>query len=177
MGTLLDIEGKSKDNDKAREDLKDMGIRNELWLQSHHVKGSFYMLTKDEAKLFCDYLRAVKLLDGYASNIAHCVTENNKLAEMKSHDCHVLLQKLLPVGILTLLTPQLRRTLIELSHFFEKLCGRTLDIGQLTEMRKGIVIILCKLEKIFPPSFVTVMVHLCVHLPDQALLGGPVSNR
>ncbi|KAL5573205.1 hypothetical protein UlMin_022802 [Ulmus minor] len=182
LGTLLDIEGKSKDNDKAREDLKDMGIRSELWLQAHPVKGSLkphasYVFTKDEAKLFCDYLRAVKLPDGYASNIGRCVTESNKLAGMKSHDCHVLLQKLLPPGILTLLTPQLRRTLIELSQFFEQLCGRTLDVGQLTEMRRGIVIILCKLEKIFPPSFFTIMVHLCVHLPDQALLGGPVSNR
>lgn len=37
--------------------------------------------------------------------------------------------------------------------------------------------ILCKLEKILPPSFFTVMVHLCVHLTDQTLLGGPVSNR
>ena len=153
-----------------------MGIRSELWLQPHPVKGSLkphasYVFTKDEAKLFCDYLRVVKLPDGYASNIARCVTESNKLAGMKSHDCHVLLQKLLPPGILTLLTPQLRRTLIELSQFFEQLCGRTLDVGQLTEMRRGIVIILCKLEKIFPPSFFTIMVHLCVHLPDQALLG------
>ena len=139
LGTLLDIEGKSKDNDKAREDLKDMGIRSELWLQPHPVKGSLkphasYVFTKDEAKLFCDYLRAVKLPDGFASNIARCVTESNKLAGMKSHDCHVLLQKLLPSRILTLLTPQLRRTLIELSQFFEQWCGRTLDVEQLIEM-------------------------------------------
>ena len=97
-----------------------MGIRNELLLKPDHIKGSLkhhasYVLTKDKAKLFCNFLRAFKLLDGYASNIAHCVTENNKLAEMKSHDCHVLLQKLLPVGILTLLTPQLHRILIKLS--------------------------------------------------------------
>jgi hypothetical protein len=35
-------------------------------------------------------------------------------------------------------------------------------------------VILCKLEKIFPSSFFDVMVHLCVHLPDEALLRGPV---
>ena len=105
-----------------------MGIQSELWLQPHPVKGSLkphasYVLTKDEAKLFYDYLRAVKLPDGYASNIARCVTKSNKLVGMKSHDCHVLLQKLLPSGILTLLTPQLRRTLIELSQFFEHCVG------------------------------------------------------
>jgi hypothetical protein len=31
-----------------------------------------------------------------------------------------------------------------------------------------------KLEKIFPPAFFDVMVHLAVHLPDEALLRGPV---
>lgn len=34
--------------------------------------------------------------------------------------------------------------------------------------------ILCKLEKIFLPVFFDVMVHLAVHLPDEALLRGPV---
>ena len=34
--------------------------------------------------------------------------------------------------------------------------------------------ILCKLEKIFPPAFFDVMVHLAIHLPDEALLRGPV---
>ena len=131
-----------------------MGIHSELWLQPDPIKGSLkphasYVLTKDKAKLFCGYLRAVKLPNGYASNIARCVTKNNKLAGMKSHYYHDLLQKLLLVGILTLLTSQLHRTLIELSQFFEKLCARTLDVRQLTEMRRGIVIILCKLEKYF----------------------------
>ena len=34
--------------------------------------------------------------------------------------------------------------------------------------------ILCKLEKIFPLAFFDVMVHLAVHLPDEALLRGLV---
>uniref|UniRef100_A0A8R7TU01 DUF4218 domain-containing protein n=1 Tax=Triticum urartu TaxID=4572 RepID=A0A8R7TU01_TRIUA len=41
-------------------------------------------------------------------------------------------------------------------------------------MKKEIPIILCKLEKIFPPAFFDVMVHLAVHLPEEALLRGPV---
>ena len=34
--------------------------------------------------------------------------------------------------------------------------------------------VLCDLEKIYPPAFFDVMVHLAVHLPDEALLRGPV---
>ncbi|XP_039776649.1 uncharacterized protein LOC120644152 isoform X2 [Panicum virgatum] len=41
-------------------------------------------------------------------------------------------------------------------------------------MKKEIPIILVKLEKIFSPAFFDVMVHLAVHLPDEALLSGPV---
>lgn len=41
-------------------------------------------------------------------------------------------------------------------------------------LRDKIPTILCDLEKIYPPAFFDVMVHLAVHLPDEALLRGPV---
>ena len=41
-------------------------------------------------------------------------------------------------------------------------------------MKEDIVLILCKLEKIYPPAFFDVMVHLVVHLPNEALLRGLV---
>uniref|UniRef100_A0A251TUS8 DUF4218 domain-containing protein n=1 Tax=Helianthus annuus TaxID=4232 RepID=A0A251TUS8_HELAN len=37
--------------------------------------------------------------------------------------------------------------------------------------------ILCDLERIFPPSFFDVMVHLSVHLASEAKLGGTVHYR
>lgn len=42
-------------------------------------------------------------------------------------------------------------------------------------MEKEIVLILCKLERIFPPAFFDVIVHLVVHLFCEALLGGLVT--
>jgi len=42
------------------------------------------------------------------------------------------------------------------------------------KLKRDIPLIFCKLEKIFPPSFFDVMVHLVVHLPDEALLRGPI---
>ncbi|TYJ98779.1 hypothetical protein E5676_scaffold156G00880 [Cucumis melo var. makuwa] len=41
-------------------------------------------------------------------------------------------------------------------------------------MQDDIVLILCKLEKIFPPAFSDVMVHLAVHLPWEARIVGPI---
>ncbi|XP_042958038.1 uncharacterized protein LOC122293546 [Carya illinoinensis] len=68
-------------------------------------------------------------------------------------------------------------TLTELNTFFKELCARTLDVNRLSQLQTDIVTILCKLEMIFPPSFFDVMVHLAVHLPHEAILGGPVQYR
>ena len=44
----------------------------------------------------------------------------------------------------------------------------------LRQMKEDIPLILSKLERIFPPAFFDVMVHLAVHLPEEAMLRGPV---
>jgi len=44
-------------------------------------------------------------------------------------------------------------------------------------MKDNIVIILCKLEQIFPPAFFDIMVHVAIHLPREAELAGPVQYR
>jgi hypothetical protein len=181
VGTLLNDPVKSKDTTKARLDLEDLKIRKEQWLKERNGKfekpHANFTLSKDECEEFCKFIKSVRLPDGYASNISRCVTDRNTLGGMKTHDCHVLLQKILPAAIIPFLDKEIRATLIEFCQFFQKICSKTLYAKELDEMKTGIVIILCKLEKIFPPAFFTIMVHLCVHLPDEALLGGPVSQR
>ncbi|PKU80174.1 hypothetical protein MA16_Dca023369 [Dendrobium catenatum] len=44
-------------------------------------------------------------------------------------------------------------------------------------MEQQIPFILCQLEKIFPPDFFDSMEHLPVHLPYEAMVGGPVQYR
>ena len=44
-------------------------------------------------------------------------------------------------------------------------------------MKSDIVVILCKLEMIFPPAFFDIMVHLAIHFPNEVLLGGLVQNK
>jgi hypothetical protein len=62
----------------------------------------------------------------------------------------------------------------ELGNFLQELCCKTVKLSVLQRLEKEIVVILCKLERIFPPAFFTVMVHLTVHLPREAMLRGPV---
>jgi hypothetical protein len=56
----------------------------------------------------CDWLKGVKFPNGYASNIGRCVNKlPGKLSGIKSHDCHVFLQRLLPVAIHGYLKPEI----------------------------------------------------------------------
>ena len=70
--------------------------------------------------------------------------------------------------------PDLYEAVVELGDFFRELCSRNLSVHVVQRLKEEIPLILCKLEKIFPPAFFDVMVHLAVHLPDEALLRGPV---
>lgn len=179
IGTILNIPGKTKDTIKARLDLKDMGIRKELHFRGNvdscEMPYARYTLPTEYKKAFCDFLREVKFPDGFASNISRCLNaEGTKLQGLKTHDCHILLQRILPVAMRGFLDKDIYEALADLGKFFRELCSRTLKKDVLAEMRKEIPIILVKLEKIFPPAFFDVMVHLAVHLPDEALLRGPV---
>ncbi|GFY90896.1 ribosomal RNA processing Brix domain protein [Actinidia rufa] len=75
IGTMLGIDGKNKDTDKARKDLEDKGIRKELWL-TQHPNGSYikprasFSLTIEEREAFFEFLKSVKYPDGYAANIS-----------------------------------------------------------------------------------------------------------
>jgi hypothetical protein len=45
------------------------------------------------------------------------------------------------------------------------------------KLEQQIPILVCKLEKIFPPGFFNPMQHLLVHLPYEAKVGGPMQYR
>ncbi|XP_028072583.1 uncharacterized protein LOC114274804 [Camellia sinensis] len=176
-------DGKNKDTGKARMDLEDMKIGKELHLK-RRADGSFekplalYTLSSDERYGFCEFLKSIKYPDGYAANISRCVnTKGDKLTGLKSHDCHVLIQRLLPIGMRGYLHNDICVALFELENFFQELCSKTLKMKNLEILEDCIIFILCKLEKIFPPTFFDVMVHLAIHLPREAILGGPVQYR
>lgn len=84
------------------------------------------------------------------------------------------MQRVLPVGIRKHLKKQICEPLVELSSFFQQICAKTLSVIDLDKLEESIVIILCKLEKMFPPAFFDVMVHVAIHLPREAKLAGLV---
>ncbi|KAL0288409.1 UNVERIFIED_CONTAM: hypothetical protein Sangu_2658800 [Sesamum angustifolium] len=67
--------------------------------------------------------------------------------------------------------------LIEVRILFQVLWSITIDVKKVQELEENIAIIMCHLEKIFPPAFFDLMEYLIVHLPYEARVGGPVQYR
>ncbi|CAL2227831.1 unnamed protein product [Prunus armeniaca] len=131
VGTILDIEDKTKDTIKARLDLERMGIRRGLWMNKDSDKArrdlEFFSMKPNDNKEFLKFVSSVKFPDGYASNIARCVNVNGgKFTRLKSHDCHVFMQRLLPMGIRHLLPEDVVKPIMLLSRFFSQLTAKTL---------------------------------------------------
>ena len=103
----------------------------------------------------------MQFLDGYASNLSrNVIEEQGKIYGLKSHDYHILLQRILLIVVPPFLTKKIRDTLLELAQLFQKLTVWTLEVKDLYALEEGIILILCKIERIFPPFFFIIMVHL-----------------
>ncbi|RDX89330.1 hypothetical protein CR513_28954, partial [Mucuna pruriens] len=177
--TVMDINGRTKDTYKARMDIAEICNRKELELKDiGRVKlfkpKAAYAFSKSQRVAICKWVKELKLPDGYASNLGRCVDINQgKLHGMKSHDCHVFMQRLLPIAFDSL-RKHIWNPLVELSHFFRELASMTLNVEKLTIMEGNILVLLCKLEQIFPSSFFDLMEHLLIHLLYEARVSGLV---
>jgi hypothetical protein len=109
FNTVIDVKGKTKDNIKARLDIalfyncKNM----ELVFDGSRVakpRASF-VLEKNTQLLVYKWLKCLCFPDGHGSNISRLVNmEECRLYGMKSHDCHMFMQILIPLAYRDLLS-------------------------------------------------------------------------
>ncbi|GJX91153.1 hypothetical protein Tco_0344479 [Tanacetum coccineum] len=182
LNTLL-MNDKSKDTAKARQDLERLGIRSGLWLgKNKNEKCSkpqaVYSFTPEDRKNYCQFIKGVKLPDGFGSNFKHKVTDiDTNITGLKSHACHIMMQRLLPYGLQQYFPPNIAKPLIELCLFFKQICSQTLMVDDMLKAQSKVIDILCNLELIYPPAFFDIMIHLVMHLPLEAIFGGPIRPR
>ncbi|XP_015698788.1 uncharacterized protein LOC102716551 [Oryza brachyantha] len=183
VGTLLGLDGKSKDNLNSRKDLQALNIRQdlhpiELEDDKFYLPAAPYSMSLDQKKLFCAVLKSVKFPDGCASDIRRNVQVNEKkIIGLKSQDSHVLLQHLLPLAVRRILPERVSAALIRVSNFFKEMYAPVIRISDMRKLQAEIAKTISVLETIFLPSFFDIMVHLMVHLPAQAQMAGPVHFR
>ncbi|KAI5335611.1 hypothetical protein L3X38_025744 [Prunus dulcis] len=182
IGTLLEIPGKNKDGIAARLDLLNMGVKTDLqpeYRERHtRLPPGPWNLSRAEKREVCNSFYGMKVPEGYSSNIKNLVSlQDSRLLGLKSHDCHTLMQQLLPVAICSVLEKPARYAITRLCFFFNAICAKTVDVSKLDKLKEDVVFTLCLLEKYFPPSFFDIMVHLVVHLVREVRLCGPVYFR
>lgn len=173
---------KSKDNIKARKNIEEYCNRPELHIREERNKTfkpkASYTLNKEQVGKVGGWLKTLKFPDGYASNIGSLVNlEDGSFYGFKSHDCHVFVQRLLPIAIKGMVPTQIWDAITELCTFFRAICSKVLHKEDLIQLKTSIVETICKLERVFPPGFFDSMEHLVVHLADEALVGGLVQYR
>ena len=133
LGTLLELEGKNKDTYNASLDLKTLKIRTTLHMKEvDKNKFTFplapYCLTKVRKTCLCQYLYDCTYSDGFSSNMSKCVNvQTRKVLGLKTHDCHILLQRTLPAGVRGLVDPHIYQAIADLGKNFKDLCSKTLE--------------------------------------------------
>ncbi|XP_074323294.1 uncharacterized protein LOC141660204 [Apium graveolens] len=151
IGTLLNMRHKTKDSAAAHRDMMEMCIRSDLapqvGVKKTYLPPSPFTLLKEEKRTFLSSLISIKLPYGHASNIKNYVSMPDlNIYELKSYDCHNLLQQLLPVAISTVLRKHVKVTIIRLCFFFNVLCNRVVDVSKLDKLQSDVILTLCDLE-------------------------------
>ncbi|XP_066396736.1 uncharacterized protein [Miscanthus floridulus] len=183
LHTIMDWE-KSKDNVKARLDQATLCDRPKLNMlpplrgKSWKKPKADFVLTRAQKKEVLQWFQSLMFPDGYAANWRRGVNLSTmRITGLKSHDYHIWIERLLPVMVRGYFPDHIWRVMAELSMFFRKLCAKEISRTEIEEMERMAPVLLCKLEKIFPPGFFNPMQHLLLHLPYEAKMGGPVHAR
>lgn len=157
--TCFDIPDKTKDNVKARLDVAEICNRpllnlvqkpNGKWVKPRAP----FCISKEDKAVTLKWFQNLKFPDAYAANLRHGVNLlQRKLFVLKSHYYHILMERLLPVVFCGFLPDNIWRCLAELSFFYCQLCAKELSKDLVRSLEENVVVLLRKLDKIFPPSF------------------------
>ena len=130
LGTLLNTKLKSKDTLAVQHALAKSNLHPELhpiprgngrWV----IPPAKYTMSGNEKLKFLRVIKNIKVPDGYSSNISKCVNiKEKKMTGLKSHDCHVIMQQLLPIAIRVLPDNDIVAVVTELCHYFRELCSK-----------------------------------------------------
>ena len=98
-------QGRQKRTKKIKVGLADICSRSELHIKSNgQVPVSIFRLSLEKKSVLFNWVASeVKFSDGYVSNLSRCVEKAQNFSGMKSHDCHVFIQQLLPFAFAELL--------------------------------------------------------------------------
>jgi hypothetical protein len=90
-----------------------------------------------------------------------------KVRFKKSHDCHILIGQFLPIAISGIPLVKDRDTIMKLCSFFNAISQNVMDPMKLIKPQDDLILTMCNLKIIFPPSFLYLMPHLLIHIVHE----------
>jgi len=134
-----------------------------------------FILSRDQRRKVLEWIQRLMFPDGYAANLRRGVNLSTlRVLGMKSHDYHIWIERLLLAMVRGFVPENVWLVLAELSYFFRQLCAKELSRTVIDDLERAAPLLLCRLEKIFPPGFFLPMQHLILHLSNEARMTGPV---
>jgi hypothetical protein len=160
---------------KAQKDLAELCNHPSLELKVTGGKPrASFCFKLQQRKEVMQWMKRLKFPNGYAAGLRRSVNMmTGKLIGLKSHDYHIIMERLLPIMFWGYFDDVVWLMLAELSYFYRQLCAKEISV-EMMEKLEEISVLLCKMEKSFPPEFFNPMQHLLIHLPYEAKVGGLV---
>jgi hypothetical protein len=87
------------------------------------------------------------------------------------------MERLLSVMFRGYFNADLWKMFTELSYFYRQICAKQVSKTMMQKFEKEILVLVCKMEKVFPPGWFNMMQYLLVHLPLEVRVGGPMQFR
>jgi len=140
----MDAKGKTKDNIKTKLDIALFYNHKNMELvcdgsQVAKPRASF-MLEKNAQLLIYKWLKSLRFPDGHDSNISRLINMGEcRLYGMKSHDCNVFIQTLIPLAYRDLLSKGIWDALMDISQFFRDICSSKLNVDHIERLETNII--------------------------------------
>ena len=81
-----------------------------------------FNLTLEEKSAICTFLRGVKVLTRFSTNVKKLVLmKDSSITHYKAHDCHVMLTVFLPITINPIKLEFLKMAITRMCYFFSKI--------------------------------------------------------
>jgi hypothetical protein len=120
INTCMDFPDKMKYNDKALLDLAMICDHPTQVLRENGGKPKAdYCLKPNQQKEVMRWMKDLKFSDGYAADFKRSMNLNiMKMKGLKSHDFHIIMERLMPVMFYVYITKDVWKTLDEVSYFY-----------------------------------------------------------
>jgi hypothetical protein len=136
ISTCMGFSGKTKDNRKAQLDLAELCNYPYLELKVNGGKPrASFCLKPQQRKEVMWWMKELKFPDGYATVLRRSMNMAiGKLIGLKSHDYHIIMERLLPVMFWGYFDDAKWTVLAELSYFYRQLRAKEITVEMMQKM-------------------------------------------